>query len=239
METAFSDEAQRRLLKSLLLVDLFFVVFYLGERWLESPLWIIRRLLDLDGERSIAAWFSTIQLFAVGCVVLAKARTPGALSRLGPVFLYPVGLAFIFLSADEALSIHEALTEGLKRVRWLPRFEGDHGVWMPLYLATVVAFTVAARRPVQFLWQEFHGASLLLFLGFGLFLAGAAGVELIGYKLAWAQGTLAQAFEVALEEGLEMAGISIVLAGAVRLASEEAPHSAPARSPQRTGVPSA
>jgi hypothetical protein len=221
MDTACSRECQRTLLATLVLVELGLVLLYLGERLVGSPFWILHRLLDLDGEQSLGAWFSTLQLFAVGAVVLAKARDPGSLARLGPAFLYLVGLAFVFLSADEALSIHESITEGLKRVAWLPRFEGGHGIWMPLYLATVVAFAVASRRRVQLLWREFRGAALFLFGGFALFLGGAAGVELIGYQFVWAQGSLALAVEVAVEEALEMAGISVVLVGALRLAAEE------------------
>ncbi|MCK9530265.1 MAG: hypothetical protein M0R77_06845 [Gammaproteobacteria bacterium] len=209
------------LVSGLLLFEASLVILFLLECALGSPFWFVRRLVDLDGEQSIAAWFSSIQLCAVGVVLLLKARRPGALAPLGRGFLAVLGLAFVFLSADEALSLHEALTAGLARYGWLPRFEGGHGIWITLYLAAGCAFLLVSISRLRFLWRHFRGPSVRVAGGLVVFVSGAVGVEVIGYGLAQAATLLQQSLAIACEEWLEMAGITLVLAGALGLWREE------------------
>jgi len=224
MEVALSRRDVRSALALLLLIDLLLVLAYLLERSIGSPLWLLRRLADLDGEASVAAWFSSMQLCLVGLVVLLKARRPGTLAPVGGVFLYGIAATFFFLSADEALSLHESITAGLKHVSWLPRFHG-HGIWIPIYLAAVLAFLFTSYRRVRFLWLHSQRQSAMVFGGFALFLLGAVGLEMIGYQAIESTTSLAYVVEVACEEGLEMAGVSVILAGALGFLAQEAPRS--------------
>ncbi len=212
----------RLLVSGLLLLEACLVILFLIERALGSPFWFVHRLVDLDGEQSIAAWFSSLQLCAVGAVLLLKARHPGALAPLGRGFLAVLGLAFVFLSADEALSLHEALTAGLARYGWLPRFEGGHGIWITLYLAAVFAFLLVSLPRLLYLWRHHRRPSMCVAGGFAVFVGGAVGMEVIGYGMANTATPLMQGVEIACEEWLEMAGITLVLAGALGLWCEEA-----------------
>jgi hypothetical protein len=223
-----TDQDARRLIRNLLLLEAALVLLYVGERSIDGSFWFIRRLLDLDGERSVAMWFSSLQLFTVGAVLLLKARHPGALAPLGTRFLFLVGAAFVFLSADEALSFHESLTDGLARYGWLPQFDGGHGMWIPFYLAAVFTFLLWSLPRLKFLLRSFRGPTLLVLCGFAAFVTGAVGVEIIGYRIAPIATPAVQLVEVACEEWLEMAGITLVLAGTLGLVREQG---APARVP--------
>ncbi|MGE0079774.1 MAG: hypothetical protein AB7U81_00585 [Thiohalomonadaceae bacterium] len=211
----------RRLVEGLLLLEAVLVLLYLVERALGSPFWFFQRLLDLNGELSVAAWFSSMQLFAVGLVLLLKAWRPGGLAPVGRWLLYVAGFAFVFLSADEALAIHESITNGLARFEWSPHFKNGHGRWIPVYLAAVVAFAIVSLPRLLFVWRNFRAPFLLCLGGFVVFVAGAVGAEVIGYDMIGAASPLALTVEVACEEWMEMAGITLVLAGALGLLRED------------------
>lgn len=95
--------------------------------------WTIKPWFDLDGEVSILTWHSSSQLLVSGLFILAafRFRRPGS-PRLG--FYLLVGLGLIFLSADEASSIHEKLTPlSEKYAQFVPLIRGNQGAWITIY----------------------------------------------------------------------------------------------------------
>ena len=188
-------------------------VFYPHVPW--GPL---RRLANMGSEVSVATWFSTIQLLAVGFVSLLI----GIYTRSRRHFLAPaafaVGIGFIFLSMDEASAIHESITIILKHfdMTWF-MFRDDHGGWVAVYLVLgLLIFVLSYRRFLRPLWDRYRREALLMAAGFVLFLVGAVGIEVISYHMHGMSSEV-RSLAGAIEEFLEMFGISVTLYGSMML----------------------
>jgi hypothetical protein len=213
MSIRFGSEHIRRLFYWLVAFECLLVLAFLAEYAIQSPAWLIKRLLDLDREDSIATWFSSMQLAAIGVLFLIKlvARKRGDVPRW---FLGLGCLGFFFVSADEALMLHENITSALVKVDWVPRFSGDHGVWVFFYLGLGALLLLLTLRPLLMLWQRHRYALTLMTAGAGVFLLGAVGLEVIGYEFLAGGPPVIYLFEVAAEEFLEMLGATAILCGA-------------------------
>lgn len=219
---ACTDTKLRRLLHLLLTIDLALVVLYGLNLMLGQPSWLLTLLLDLDGEQSIAMWFSSMQLSATGVILLLTSIQPT--SRPVPLTraLVFFGLGFLFLSADEALQLHERTWRIARFVFGGPRVKGDWGLWVVVYAALGVPLLVFAMRPMHNWRQRQRTAVNVIVLGFGVIVLGAAGFESIGH-LWLHDGALKRLYplEVAFEEGFEMAGGSLLVYGALLLLYRE------------------
>lgn len=182
-----------------------------------------RPLSDLDAEISLAAWFSSIQLFVIGAVLFLAASQNHQPDRLSSGLLRFASLGFIFLSVDEAAAIHEKITmaarsAGLGAVM----IKGLHGAWIWLYAVIALLILGIAARPIRRLWIHYPREVRIGILGAAVFAAGAIGLEIISYIYLrdGAAGTTSAIYkvEVAAEEFLEMAGASIILYGSLLLA---------------------
>ncbi|MHA6247757.1 hypothetical protein ACXYMU_07465 [Pontibacter sp. CAU 1760] len=197
-----------------LLLTLFFVasaVFPIPEN--------INRLFDLDGEGTIPAWFSAIQLFTVGLVFLSSSQWTKISLITNSWFLNLAGLGFIFLSMDESAGIHERITGLLEDEHWAPKFEGEYGTWIYVYALIAVMLVGLGIRTILSFFKAYPTQSLILALGMTMFLAGGVGLEIISYwYLRGTESVLYYKIEVALEELLEMAGITVVLFGGIHCA---------------------
>lgn len=173
----------------------------------------------LDFERNIPTMVSSGLL--LGCAFCAYAiGSPLRLKELKIGYAwYAVCGGFAFLAADEMLEIHEILIEPMRRLT------GGQGVlfqaWVPVYLgllgiALAIAWPVIRQLPRVFLWRCGIGA--------GVFVLGAAGMEIIGGF--WMQNderdTWGYAIVVYLEEILELSGSSLMLLALLRhIATEQ------------------
>lgn len=194
------------------------VIAFIAETILGSPAWLIERLLDLDGEDSVATWFSIIQLSVVG-ILFGLLWTQRRRSVVPRWFLGLAALGFLFISMDEALMLHESVTLALQKLSWMPRFSGDHGIWIFVYLALAVPVLLAALRPLAIMWRCHRHSFQLMVAGALAFLTGAVGLEVIGYEFL-EPGTIVYAVEVAAEEFLEMMGVSAILCATLFYAME-------------------
>jgi hypothetical protein len=226
-----SLEAARRIVLGLLVFNFLLVVIYLGNLALPDPSQFIQLLFDLDSDRSLPTWFSSIQLFVVGQVFLFVAyrrrQIPPEVSSHFPLsqkFLVIVGLVFVFFSMDETAMFHERLKFLLGGQSWIPRFEGDLGLWMSVYAAAGLVLLIILWRDVWRLVRQMPRAALFLALGFGVFFVGGVVMEaLANLFLRGEEATYLDYLQIAAEEGLEMAGISIMLYGAVLLGRRLSP----------------
>lgn len=197
-------------------VDLFLVAaFVVSTFGIEiSP--IVYRLVDLDAEGSIAAWFSSSKLFAAG-FVFAAAGYVRPNDSVGPVFYLLWAMAFFFLSADEAVGLHEKVTLIFRDVEFLPRFSGNHGIWIPLYALAGIAFIASTAKPSLRLWRSGNSGIAILFIGIVVFVSGAVLVEIVSYgELREMANRRSYLIQVALEETIELVGISTILVGTVK-----------------------
>jgi hypothetical protein len=168
--------------------------------------------LDVDG-KTVGQWFSASQLFCVGALSCLTAKFVKPPKWPPPALMMAVGLSFIFLAADEALGFHETITRYTVSYDWIPRFEGDHGVWIFVYGLIgllVIAFTQRYIQKYIRLMMLYHSRQLLMIAtGLATFITGGVGLEVADYYSLFEDADI----QIALEEFLEMFGISIVLAG--------------------------
>ncbi|WP_119679752.1 hypothetical protein [Indioceanicola profundi] len=190
-----------------------FEVFLIGMYWLMTVTgsWTLSRWFDLDAELTVASWFAASQLLAVGLLMLAASPFSERKNWPTPLFCQIVGLGFVFLSMDEAAMIHERITAIGRDQAWVPRFNDTHGSWIFLYALIGAALAAFTWRNLMTMLVHHRQTALLMGGGFALLVAGAVGVEVMGYYGLFGSPPL----QVALEEFLEMLGVTVMLMGAL------------------------
>jgi hypothetical protein len=170
------------------------------------------RLLYVDEEQSIPAYFSSLQLLLAAALLGGIARIKWRERAANAAHWTVLAAGFLYLSIDENCSIHEFLANRLTAVKPTGIF---YFAWVvPAGIATVaVAFSFLpflARLPAD-TRREFIIAGLL-------FVGGAIGVEMAGGNYAEEHGyrNLSYASLATLEESLEMFGIAVFVRALLR-----------------------
>lgn len=209
------QEASKFLFVAIIIEICFVLIFLVG--FMSS--YQVHYLFNLDREWNIPALFSAAQLFLVGIVFLSMSNHEKQQLFPSTKFLIFLGIGFIFLSFDESFSIHERLTLFYRHIDWIPSFKGNHGVWVVPYLTICFIFLLLAYKNFIKLWNNYRQETTIMAFGFIIFLIGAVGLEVISYQfIRGGEASLnIYILEVALEEFMEMIGISIVLYGAILL----------------------
>jgi hypothetical protein len=166
-------------------------------------------LLDADAERNLPSVFSTL-LLAGAAWLLAGAGL--AERRRGASWLPWAGLAagFLVMAADEALSFHERLIRPMRAVLGGGDLGPFHFAWVAPALVLV---TVLGLAYLRFLLRLPAGLRRALVSAAAVYLAGAVGMEMVAGPWVEAHGraNLTYALLVAVEEGLEMAGVILLI----------------------------
>ena len=202
---------------TLMLVYIIVNIFGQGILW--GP---IEKLFNLDAEVSIPTWFSSLQLGAVGLLLLMGGWESRKQYSSYSSILIILGLAFLFLSVDECAMIHEKITKyvGMLDIDWLLlfTFKGNHGAWIAVYFFIGVAFILLNYRKIYMLWHCFRREVRYILIGIIVLLIGAIGLEILSYQfLRPITNRSLYMAEVAAEEFFEMIGVSIVLYGVMLL----------------------
>jgi hypothetical protein len=194
----------------LLLVAAYVTLHILAPEMKAGPL---RNFFNVDREVSIPTWFSSIQLFAVGAVLMLQA---GRARELRIPFVV-AALAFIFLSMDEAAAVHDAIYKTFE-ARNLP-FIGHEGylVWMAAYVIVAIFALFVGYRAVLFVWRSYRREAWWILAGGALFCTGGIVIEIITHRLFHIAVDTTFFLAVAAEELLEMAGVSVILYGLLLL----------------------
>ena len=137
--------------------------------------------------------------------------------RPSEAFFAFLALLFLFLSMDEAVAIHERITEFTIRHAWVPRFRGDQGVWIFLYGVLGALIVALMRRDLAAFWHRYPTPARAMLAGFALTVAGGVGLEIGYYYLEERTPPVVEEIVAAAEQFLEMVGITVVLLGAILL----------------------
>jgi hypothetical protein len=205
--------------------DTALVAFYVAYTQAGAFHWFVHGLFNLNGEANLPAWYTSAQLLlaAVPFFVTAFAVRP---DPAAPRWLFALGGAgLVFLSADEIVGFHESVTALLRPVSFMPRFGGDHGMWVPVYLGVIGIVVLMTARPLLRVWRAAPRGSAILLAGALVFVTGAVGLEVLSYGGLRANGPSGRTYMlfVAAEEGLELLGASFMLMGSVVLNASLAP----------------
>jgi hypothetical protein len=200
----------KRILLGLIVIDLSWVVAYVLVNGISAMPDRIRFWFNLDDEGTLPAWFSSAQLLILSMAAAMRAVQCGPDGRR---FYGLMASVYLFFSADETVSFHEALTKIFKRFAeyyWpLPLHKG---VWMGIYPAVLFGLLWLTRRGLSDFLKEKTGRTAYL-LGASAFVTGGVVFEIGGYYLR-AMGlerSVLMVSEIVMEEGLEMVGLTIML----------------------------
>lgn len=171
---------------------------------------------SLDMETSFGTWFSSIQLALVALVALTIVVPSDGVPKGFRWQLPLIALLFLFLSADEATGIHEHITRLSHNRAWIPNFNGHHA-WVLPYLAIAVAFGLLLWRSA--LWVLSREPKIFWITGAGMaaYLIGAVSFDLLSVHLTEQGQTDGGDIIIAIEEWLEMFGVSLLLYAMLRL----------------------
>jgi hypothetical protein len=206
----------KKILIGLLMLEIFFVAAYGFNTFFGTPIVSIKILFDLDSEGSLPAWFSATQLFLIGLAFLIKSRIIDLHHSPSPYFFLLMGLGFIFLSADEAAAIHEKITIFFKHIKAIPRFKGNHGIWIVVYILIAIVLLLSHFKYLISMWRSYRKETIILGIGMAALVCGGVFLEIVSYQfLRTGLTPISYSIEVMAEEFLEMFGATIVLYGAV------------------------
>ncbi len=165
---------------------------------------------NLDAEDNVPTFFSALLLVgSAGLLALIGALKKQERAKFATHWFVLAGL-FVFLSIDEASSIHETL---IMPLRTAFKTEGIfHYAWVLAAIPLVLIFLIGFAKFFFHLSKRFR---LLLGMAVGTYIAGALGLELIGGWYADSNGLNNWGYVLltTLEETLEMAGVVILIYG--------------------------
>jgi hypothetical protein len=180
------------------------IVFFLGREGIFEP---FVRLLNLDVDRSIPSFFSSMMLLTCSffLFIIASAKRKDSKS-----YIYWAGLSLIFLllSIDEALMIHESLND---KTQTLLNTSGYfYFAWIIPYGLGLIIFLLAYMK---FLLSLPCKTRILFIIAGFVFVSGAIGLEAISGKYFELYSDYSMAYIIlsTIEEILEMSGIVVFI----------------------------
>ena len=211
------------LIKIFFLIDLGLCIAYAVNYLAGQSYSKLTSLLNLDGEASLAAWYSSVQLFCI--FIFSAVFSYHKIDRTKKSYLL-IGLPVIFLlmSIDETVQIHEWLGE--KSDFLLPGgsrngtvFQ-ETGIWMFLFGLPFLALFLIWVYVIREYLADKPASFIKLITGMMILLAGALGIELLSNFSVEANHYVT---EVIFEEGLEMIGATVILWAVYEMAIEYIP----------------
>lgn len=188
--------------------------------WEHDTAYGLIRLFDLDNENNIPSYFSA-SLLLVAALLLSFISALKKSTHAVYGFQWALlSLGFLYLSIDEAASLHELLNRPMKSL--LGRYAGGlfFFAWVIPAAIAVMAIGISYLKfflhlPVTTRWGFGIAA--------GLFLGGAIGMELVGghYIELYGRRDPAYIISVIVEESLEMAGVIVFIHALLKYLARE------------------
>ncbi len=172
---------KNRILKILITIDLSLLILYLiSNQFLVGISGTISHWFDFDSESTIPAWFSSSQLSIL--FLLSLIYSTMVKDKLLSRFYLLLSFIFLFLSADEAASIHEGLSQISKKVSVNSPFPDAHGIWIFIYPTILLIISYIFRRSIFAFFNEKVGRTIFV-IGAFVFVTGGVGFEIAGYYI--------------------------------------------------------
>lgn len=169
----------------------------------------VLRQFNLNGEANLAAWWYSFLLLA--CAVVAGVLASAARARAGGLAGRWAALAVVLalMAVDETAQLHDMATGPLRRL-----LDIGLGAFYYAWLLPAMAFLAVAVVYFAPLVGSLGPATSARFvLAAALYFGGAAGFEMVsGFALAAGRESLPDQGVMTIEEGLELAGLLVLLA---------------------------
>lgn len=197
------------------LLDVGLGLAYLGNYFVGAPSGMLTSFLDLDGEDSVSAWYSSTKFFCIFIMGLIYARANRDPENTSTYLLFGLPAIFLFFSIDESIQMHEWL--GAKTDYLLPAGtrEGtifsSTGIWMFIFgIPLLVVFSWLVYSIRDHLAENRRGFNKVI-VGMAILLLGALGIEIATNFVR--SNTFGNILQVFVEEGLEMLGATVIFWG--------------------------
>lgn len=169
----------------------------------------IKHFFNFHAENNFPAYISSLFLVMAGMLSLLLGVNSNEQDKRHRTRWKVLGGLFFFLAFDEAIQIHEVISQGLRNNlgEQLPGFL--HYAWVIPYALLVV---VALIYFFKFVWNLPVRLKNLIFIAGFVYVFGALGLEIVESYIDTSIGTdnLLYMVLVSIEESLEMLGIAIM-----------------------------
>ena len=168
-------------------------------------------MLDLDEEEAFGTWFSAVLLLYTGRLLLLEAAAAKAARDGTRLWWFVLACGFHFLSIDEVAGMHEYLNSML----------GEHADGAKWTDVAIVGLGAVVLGFLPFLFRVPRRTAALFVVAGLVYAGGAVGVE------RWTGSdvdSLSYNMWTAFEEGLEMAGVILMIYAVLDHLRGGAPH---------------
>jgi hypothetical protein len=184
-------------------------------------------LFDLDGEYNIAAAFSGLILLATAALLLLIAVLETRAASVQRAWWWVLCGGFVLMAWDEMFKLHENLgVIGTRLLSWVGLTSAEAPMFtFPWTAAGLVIVLGLLAAFLPFLLRLPTGDRRRLLFAGAVYLAGALEMDLVNgwYTALHGMENLTYALLVALEEGLEMAGVILMIAALLRILAVKYP----------------
>lgn len=176
-------------------------------------------LLFVGRDASLPSWFSAVLLLVCSVLSGMIAHARKALARTRSLHWCGLATIFLYLSVDEAISVHEKLSPfGTTMLDALGTGDFVQRAWV--VPAAIVLFVLALLY-ARFFFRLPRRVRLLFLLAFGLFFGGAVGLEVLNDLYVYLSGGVGNLSVVGnvvrtvvlphVEEFAEMSGLILLI----------------------------
>lgn len=162
--------------------------------------------IDLNYEKNIPTYFQMLSLlfssYLIGIIAVFKMKAKDRFFYLWTL----LSLIFIFLGLDEGITIHDRLSEPVRKMLKTP--DALFFAWVVPYAIFVIVFGISFLKFYLHLPKRFK---VLFFLSASIYVFGVLVMEVIGASrtVKYGRADYLYATCTTIEEALEMAGIVI------------------------------
>lgn len=168
----------------------------------------IAQIFDVDSENNIPTMYSSLSLLICSILLAIIAYIKKAVNNPYTRHWITLSGIFLYLSADEIMTLHERLIKPLRNNFNLGGI--FYFAWVIPATILVVIFLLAFSKFILHLPSTIRN---LFIIAGSAYVAGALGVEMIGGYYSELSGEEHIVYEIitAIEEGLEMVGVAIFI----------------------------
>jgi hypothetical protein len=177
-------------------------------------------IFDFDREQTLPAWYSSMLMIAASALLAVLAFLAMRTDRRSVLPWAALSAIFVYLSLDEALSLHEQTIHPTIALLGLPP-KLHFLAWPIAYLPPLVAFLVFVLPFVRRVPLPFRNR--MIFAGL-IFVGGAFGMEFVGGVVFNTLGIgIVSLLLICVEETMEIAGMTLFVAALAGLVAWTSP----------------